>query len=61
MLQILRGSHKAGRINHVKVGEQVGADVERVEMLMKVCTCIYIYIYSNYNFNDRFYLLLKLS
>ena len=45
MLQILRGSHKAGRINHVKVGEQVGADVERVEMLMKVCTYIYIYIY----------------
>ena len=45
MLQILKGSHKAGRINHVKVGDQVGADVERVEMLMKVCTFIYIYIY----------------
>ena len=54
MLQILRGSHKAGRINHVKVGEQVGADVERVEMLMKVCTYIYIYIYSNYTLMTGF-------
>ena len=32
----LKGSHKAGRIDHVRVGGQNGADMERVEMLMKV-------------------------
>ncbi len=30
-LQVLKGSHKLGRVDHVKVGEQVGADPERVE------------------------------
>lgn len=30
-LQVLRGSHKIGRIDHVKTGEQVGADPVRVE------------------------------
>ena len=34
--QVLRGSHKAGRINHIRVGDQVGADLERVEQLGKV-------------------------
>ncbi|MGI9430304.1 MAG: phytanoyl-CoA dioxygenase family protein, partial [Bythopirellula sp.] len=29
-LQVLRGSHKIGRIDHGKSGEQVGADLERV-------------------------------
>jgi len=29
-LQVLRGSHKLGRINHDKVGDQTGADPERV-------------------------------
>ena len=33
---MLKGSHHCGRIEHVKVGEQVGADVERVEQIMKV-------------------------
>ena len=32
-LQVLRGSHKAGRIEHGRVGEQAGADVERVKMV----------------------------
>ncbi len=29
-LQVLRGSHKMGRINHGSVGKQTGADLERV-------------------------------
>lgn len=33
-LQILVGSHKAGRISHVAQGGQVGADMERVNLLM---------------------------
>ena len=34
--QVLKGSHKLGRIEHKKVGEQIGADMERVEQVMKV-------------------------
>jgi len=30
-LQVLRGSHKIGRVDHQSTGEQVGADPERVE------------------------------
>jgi ectoine hydroxylase-related dioxygenase (phytanoyl-CoA dioxygenase family) len=30
-LQVLRGSHHLGRIEHGKVGDQTGADAERVE------------------------------
>jgi len=29
-LQVLRGSHRLGRIDHVKIGDQTGADPERV-------------------------------
>lgn len=29
-LQVLRGSHRIGRVNHVQVGAQVGADPQRV-------------------------------
>ena len=29
-LQVLRGSHKIGRVDHGQIGEQVGADPERV-------------------------------
>ena len=36
-LKILVGSHKCGRIDHVLVGEQVGADPERVTQVMKFC------------------------
>ncbi|XP_003385392.2 PREDICTED: uncharacterized protein LOC100635181 [Amphimedon queenslandica] len=32
-LKVLKGSHKAGRIDHTKVAGQIGADLERVEML----------------------------
>jgi len=30
-LQVLKGSHKLGRVDHVRIGEQVGADPERVQ------------------------------
>jgi ectoine hydroxylase-related dioxygenase (phytanoyl-CoA dioxygenase family) len=29
-LQVLRGSHKIGRVDHGKIGDQVGADLKRV-------------------------------
>src|SRR3954452_22925662 len=32
-LQVLRGSHRAGRIDHVLTGDQAGADMERVNEL----------------------------
>ncbi|MEX2580327.1 MAG: phytanoyl-CoA dioxygenase family protein [Verrucomicrobiales bacterium] len=34
-LQLLKGSHKMGRVNHVLSGEQAGADRERVEEASK--------------------------
>ncbi|XP_023933360.1 uncharacterized protein LOC106152359 [Lingula anatina] len=40
-LKILPGSHHAGRIAHVKVGDQVGADVERVGHLSRACPLMY--------------------
>src|SRR5690606_1777313 len=33
-LQVLRGSHLMGRVEHGKFGEQVGADPERVQAAM---------------------------
>lgn len=41
-LQVLEGSHKAGRIEHKKHGDEIGADVERVEHLQKVCPLKYV-------------------
>jgi len=35
-LQVLKGSHKMGRVNHVLSGEQAGADRERVAEASKV-------------------------
>jgi ectoine hydroxylase-related dioxygenase (phytanoyl-CoA dioxygenase family) len=41
-LQVLRGSHHAGRIDHgVMPGEQVGADPKRVDELRKRCELVY--------------------
>jgi ectoine hydroxylase len=34
-LQVLKGSHHLGRIDHVKVGDQTGADMERVGVALK--------------------------
>jgi ectoine hydroxylase-related dioxygenase (phytanoyl-CoA dioxygenase family) len=40
-LQILKGSHKLGRIEHGRVGGQTGADMERVNEAMKVLDHVY--------------------
>jgi ectoine hydroxylase-related dioxygenase (phytanoyl-CoA dioxygenase family) len=34
-LQVLRGSHHLGRIDHIKVGDQTGADMERVKIALE--------------------------
>jgi ectoine hydroxylase len=34
-LQVIRGSHHMGRIDHAKAGEQTGADLERVNEALK--------------------------
>lgn len=39
--QFLHGSHKAGRIDHVPVGEHVGADPERLAHIKTVCPLQY--------------------
>ena len=40
--KVLKGSHASGRIAHLKVENQVGADVERVIALEKICPLEYI-------------------
>jgi ectoine hydroxylase len=41
-LQVIKESHKLGRINHVLTGEQAGADLERVEEVKKRLEHIYV-------------------
>lgn len=41
-LQVLRGSHLMGRIEHGKTGDQTGADLERVEAAMKSMELVYV-------------------
>ncbi|MBD1367262.1 phytanoyl-CoA dioxygenase family protein [Mucilaginibacter sp. ZT4R22] len=40
-LQVIRGSHKLGRVNHGFSGEQVGADMVMVENALKTMELIY--------------------
>ena len=40
-LQVLKGSHLLGRIDHGKSGSQAGADPERVEVAMKTLEMVY--------------------
>ena len=40
-MQVLRGSHKLGRIEHGRVAGQTGADMERVEEAMKALELVY--------------------
>ena len=40
-MQVLRGSHKMGRIEHGFAGEQTGADLERVEQAKKRLELVY--------------------
>jgi ectoine hydroxylase len=41
-LQVLRGSHLAGRVEHVLEGDQAGADMERVTELSKRLDLVYV-------------------
>jgi ectoine hydroxylase-related dioxygenase (phytanoyl-CoA dioxygenase family) len=41
-LQVLKGSHLLGRIDHGKTGDQTGADLERVEQACKVLERVYV-------------------
>jgi len=41
-LQVLKGSHKMGRINHGVNEEQMGADMERVNQAMEVLERVYV-------------------
>jgi ectoine hydroxylase-related dioxygenase (phytanoyl-CoA dioxygenase family) len=41
-LQVLKGSHKCGRIEHGTSGTQTGADMQRVEQLMKRLELVYV-------------------
>lgn len=40
-LQVLRGSHKIGRIDHGKTGDQTGADLERVNVAVQRFELVY--------------------
>lgn len=40
-LQVIRGSHKMGRVNHGFAGEQVGADMEMVNHALKTMDLVY--------------------
>lgn len=41
-LQVLKGSHKLGRVNHVLTGDQAGADLDRVEEIKKRLELVYV-------------------
>jgi len=41
-LQVIKGSHKMGRIDHVKRGEQTGAEEERVEAALQRLDLIHV-------------------
>ena len=41
-LQVLKGSHRMGRIDHGKTGDQTGADAERVEEALKRMELVYV-------------------
>ncbi|MDG1875258.1 MAG: phytanoyl-CoA dioxygenase family protein [Mariniblastus sp.] len=40
-LQVIRGSHKMGRVEHFKTGDQTGADLERVAAALERMELIY--------------------
>ena len=43
-LQVIKGSHKLGRVNHGFAGEQVGADMVMVENALKTMPLVYVEI-----------------
>lgn len=40
-LQVIRGSHDMGRVDHVKIGDQTGADLERVQVALDRLELVY--------------------
>ncbi len=41
-LQVIRGSHKMGRVDHVKRGDQTGADQERIDAALQQLELVYV-------------------
>jgi len=41
-MQVIKGSHLIGRIEHTLTGEQAGANLERVEEILKVLPLVYV-------------------
>src|SRR5476649_839416 len=41
-LQVIKGSHKLGRVNHGFAGEQVGADIQMVNNALKTMELVYV-------------------
>jgi ectoine hydroxylase-related dioxygenase (phytanoyl-CoA dioxygenase family) len=41
-LQVIKGSHKLGRVNHGFAGEQVGADMQMVNNALKTMELVYV-------------------
>ena len=41
-LQVIKGSHKLGRVNHGFAGEQVGADMEMVNNALRTMELVYV-------------------
>jgi phytanoyl-CoA hydroxylase len=41
-LQVIRGSHKMGRVEHGKAGEQVGASMRYVDLALKTLDLVYV-------------------
>ncbi len=40
-LSVLRGSHKIGRLNHVKIGSQFGVEIERIALIEPLFERVY--------------------
>ncbi len=41
-MQVIKGSHKMGRVEHGKAGEQVGASMRYVELALKTMELVYV-------------------
>ena len=41
-MQVIKGSHHMGRVNHVLSGDQAGADMERVEEAKKRLDLVHV-------------------
>ncbi len=41
-LQVIARSHELGRIDHTLTGQQAGADMERVQEILKVLPLVYV-------------------